>query len=188
MALSSTIYKAMLNISNLDRNDYREHQLTLARHPSETEERLMVRLVAYILFAQEGMNFADALSNEDEPDLWLKDLTGSVSLWIDVGMPSERSIRKACGRAGQVLVVTYGGTRAGYWWKENRELLLKCRNLTVLNLPEATTRALETWASRSMAFSCTLEAGQLWLINDEDTLAVEPVVLQRAEQGGLEFY
>ncbi len=97
MALKATIFKAELQIADMDRNYYRDHSLTLARHPSETDERLMVRLLVFALHAGEALSFGRGLSAEDEPDLWERDLTGSITTWIDVGLPDERRLRKACG-------------------------------------------------------------------------------------------
>ena len=99
MALKATVYKADLSISDLDRNYYHDHALTLAQHPSETDERMMVRLVAFALNASERLEFGKGLSNEEEPALWRKSLSGDVELWIDVGHPDERRLRKACGVA-----------------------------------------------------------------------------------------
>ena len=109
MAIKATIFKTELQVSDMDRGYYRDHTLTLARHPSETDERMMVRLLAFALHADEALLFGRGLSTDDEPDLWQKDLTGAVELWIDVGLPTEKDIRKACGRARQVVVYCYGG-------------------------------------------------------------------------------
>lgn len=181
MAISSTIYKADLQISNMDRHYYQNHQLTIAKHPSETEERLMVRLVAFALYSHDALSFGNGLSNKEEPDLWLKDLTGAIDLWIDVGMPDEREIRKACGLARQVVVVLYGGNRAELWWKQNQSILMKKRNLTIISLAEETTKKLESICSRKMQLNCTIEDGQVWLINDAATISIEPVVLHRLD-------
>ena len=105
MAIKSTIYKIDLQVSDMDRHYYQQHNLTLAKHPSETDERVMVRLLAFALYANESLIFGKGLSDEEEPDLWQKDLTGAIDLWIDVGLPSERDIRKAAGRSKQVVVV-----------------------------------------------------------------------------------
>lgn len=109
MALKSTIYKAELQIADMDRHYYADHALTVARHPSETDERMMVRIVAFALFAHERLEFCKGLSDVDEPDLWQKDLTGAIDVWIEAGQPDERRIAKAAGRAGQVTVIAYGG-------------------------------------------------------------------------------
>ena len=116
MALKSTIYKADCQISDIDRGYYQPHYLTIALHPSETEERMMVRLLAFVLNAHEHLQFSKGLSTDDEPDLWKKSLTGDIELWIDAGMPDEKRIRKASNRADKVIIYTYGG-RNNVWWK-----------------------------------------------------------------------
>jgi len=96
---------------------YQDHALTIARHPSETEERMMVRLLAFALNADGTLVFGAGLSADDEPDLWCKELTGNIQTWIDVGLPDEKRIRKACGRADSVFVYSYGGRAAQLWWE-----------------------------------------------------------------------
>lgn len=177
MALKSTIYKAELQIADMDRHYYATHSLTLARHPSETEERLMVRLMAFGLFAHERLVFGKGLSEDDEPDLWQKDLTDAIELWIDVGLPDEREIRKACGRAQQVVVVLYGGRVAEMWWEQNHRNLLKQHNLTVLNLPE--TSALAQACGRNMSISCTVQDGQVLLSHDTGSVDLTPIFLKK---------
>ena len=141
MALKATIYKAELSIADMDRNYYETHQLTLARHPSETDERMMVRLLAFARHANDALAFGKGLSSEDEPDLWQKDLTGVIDVWIDVGQPDEKRIRRACGRAGQVVVYTYGGRGADLWWGQTAEKVERATNLTVVNLSRSSHSA-----------------------------------------------
>ena len=128
MASNATVFKAVLQISDVDRGYYHDHALTLARHPSETDERMMVRLLAFVLHAHEALAFGRGLSTEDEPDLWQKDLTGAIELWIVVGQRDEKSIRQACGRAKQVFIYTYGGRGADLWWEQNRAKLVRLDN------------------------------------------------------------
>ena len=144
MALKSTIFKAELQIADLDRNYYQNHALTVARHPSETDERMMARILAFVLYADPALIFGKGLSSEDEPDLWRKDLTGAIELWIEVGLPDEKRIRRACGRARQVVVLTYGGRVADMWWQQNKAALQRQDNLAIINLA-----AEETPAGRS---------------------------------------
>lgn len=178
MALKATIYKAELQIADLDRSYYQNHTLTIARHPSETDERMMVRVIAFALNASDDLVFAKGLSSEDEPDLWLKDLTGAISQWIEVGQPDEKRIRRACGRAAQVMVLTYGGRVADLWWAQNAAALERNENLTVINLPTAQTKALAACALRNIQIQCTLQEGELWLIIDGEDLRITPTVLQ----------
>lgn len=176
MALKSTIYKAELNIANLDTHYYQQHSLTLARHPSETEERLMVRLIAFALFAHDALTFGKGLSDEDEPDLWQKDLTGAIELWIDVGLPDERKIRKACGRSEKVAIVLYGGRVADMWWEQNSKALLKLDNLSIINLPD--TEALTQACTRNMDVSCTMQDGTILVSHETGSFDVTPIVLK----------
>jgi len=180
MASNATIFKAMLQIADMDRNYYQDHALTLARHPSETDERMMARLLAFVRHAHEALVFGRGISAENEPDLWQKDLTGNIELWIEVGQPDEKEIRRACGRAQQVCLYTYGGRGADLWWTQNREKLERVGNLTVMNLPLDASRALAGLAQRSMQLQCTLQEGQIWLGNGNDVVQIELVALKQA--------
>lgn len=177
MALKSTIYKIDLQISDMDRNYYAQHSLTLAKHPSETDERLMVRLIGFTLYANEMLSFGKGLSDEDEPDLWQKDLTGAIQLWMDVGLPTEKDIRKACGKSAQVAVVLYGGRVADMWWDQNSKALLKLNNLTVINLPD--TQELSKTASRNLNISCTIQDGHILVSTDDGSFELLPIVLKQ---------
>ncbi|MEA5097509.1 MAG: YaeQ family protein [Burkholderiaceae bacterium] len=181
MALKATIFKATLQVSDMDRNHYQEHMLTLARHPSETDERMMVRLLAFACHADEALAFGKGLSADDEPDLWQKDLTGAIQLWIEVGQPDERRILKACGRAQQVVVICYGQA-ADVWWNQTASKLERARNLTVLRLPAACLPGLAQLAQRTMELQCTIQEGQIWLSGGEQTVTIEPTVWQASSR------
>jgi uncharacterized protein YaeQ len=176
MALKSTIYKAELQVSNMDSNYYAAHSLTLARHPSETEERLMVRLIAFAMFASDSLAFGKGLSDDEEPDLWQKDLTGAIERWVEVGLPDERVLRKASGRSNQVVLVLYGGRTADMWWDQNSKALLKLNNLTVINLPDTT--ALANAATRNMNISCTMQDNEMLVSHDAGSFTLLPTVLK----------
>jgi uncharacterized protein YaeQ len=173
MALKATIFKAELQIANMDRNYYRDHALTIARHPSETDERMMVRLLAFALNASDVLSFGKGLSADDEPDLWQKDLTGAIELWIDVGQPDDKRLRRACGRARQVLVYSYGGQGAAIWWDQVGSKLERSRNLTVMSVPAAASQALAQLARRTMQLNCTIQDGQIWLADAESRVQVD---------------
>ena len=173
MADKSTIFKANLQVADMDRAYYQEHALVLARHPSETNERLMVRILAFALNAHERLTFGRGLSTEDEADLFLNDLTGTPLLWIDVGLPDERLIRKACNRAERVVVYCYGGRTADVWIKQNLGALGKFRNLTVINLSQESTKALVELVQPSMKLHCTIQDGQVWLSDGEQSVQIE---------------
>ncbi|MFC5439551.1 YaeQ family protein [Rhodanobacter ginsenosidimutans] len=175
MALNSTIYKVELQISDMDRHYYATHALTLARHPSETEERLMVRLLAFALYADDRLEFGKGLSDEDEPALWRKAYTDEIELWIELGQPDESRIRKACGRSRQVVVISYAGNAAEIWWSKVGSALARNRNLTVLDIPAATVTELVALLQRGMRLQCLIQDGQLQLMNDTDAVAVDPV-------------
>ena len=180
MALKSTIYKIDLNIADMDRQYYAQHNLTLAKHPSETDERVMVRLIGFALYANEALIFGKGLSDDEEPDLWQKDLTGAIELWMDVGLPTEKDIRKACGRSRQVVVVIYGGRIADMWWESNSKGLLKLNNLTVINLSE--TQELAKLAAKSINIACTIQDSEILVSHDTGSFAISPVILKAASK------
>ena len=163
MALSSTIYKADLDISDMDRHYYANHALTLAMHPSENETRLMLRLLAFALHANEALSFTRGLCAEDEPDVWQKDLTGDIELWIEVGQPDERRLRKACGRARQVVVYNYSARAAAIWWDKSAKDFSRLNNLSVFVVDDASVEALEALAARTMRLSFTIQDGDVWV-------------------------
>jgi uncharacterized protein YaeQ len=177
MALKATIFKAQLGIADMDRSYYGDHAVTVARHPSETDERMLVRLIAFALHADADLGFGKGLSTDDEPDLWRKDLTGAIDLWIDVGLPDERRVRKACGRAGQVFVYCYGGRAVDLWWKQNAATLEGQRNLTVVNLLYESAAVLSQLAARSMDLRFTIQERQVWITDGEQTVEVELATL-----------
>lgn len=180
MASNATIFKATVQISDMDRHYYQDHALTLARHPSETDERMMVRLLAFMLHAHEALAFGRGLSSEEEPALWHKDLTGAIEHWIEVGQPDEKSIRQACGRAKQVCIYTYGGRAADQWWEKNLSALERLNNLSVMNLPLDSSRALAALAQPSMQLQCTIQDGQIWMGDGSNSAHVELTVLKGA--------
>ena len=183
MALSSTIYRADLEVSDLDRQVYGRHELRLARHPSETEERLMVRLVAFALHSDEALEFGRGLSAEGEPDLIRRDPTGSVDLWIEVGLPDERDVRKACGRAREVAVLAYGARRVENWWSDNAAAFIRQSNLRVLTLTGEETAALQTLAARTMSLTFTVQEQHVWLASATSTIELAPVCRTPAQSG-----
>ncbi len=170
MAIKSTVFKADLQISDMDRHYYQNHNLTLAQHPSETDERMMVRLLAFALNADENLAFGQGLSTDDDADLWQKDLTGAIEKWIDVGLPEEKLLRKACGRAPEVLLYCYGGRTVDIWWERNKKDLLKLDNLSVYVVPQEVSQLLAQMAQRTMQLSCTIQDGEIMLADDSHTL------------------
>lgn len=179
MALKATIFKADLQIADMDRHYYGDHALTIARHPSETDERMMVRVLAFALHAHEALSFGKGLSTDDEPDLWQKDLTGAIDLWIDVGQPDEKRILKACGRAARVVVYSYSST-SGIWWNQVGSKLERARNLSVMNIPSAASLDLAKLAQRTMQLHCTIQDGQMWLSNGDLTVQLDLASLKES--------
>ena len=177
MALKATIFKCDLSITDMDRNYFENHTLTLARHPSENDARLMVRLLAFMLFADEYLEFGKGLSTDEEPDLWLKDMTGAIDRWIYVGQLDERWLRKASGRSAQVAVICYGDRVADVWWEQNRASLEKLPNLTVYRLTSADLDALTALADRSMTLQCMIQDGEVLVTADHGVARITPSVL-----------
>ena len=177
MALKATICKAALQIADIDRNYYAEHALTLARHPSETDERMMVRLLAFALNAHQHLAFGKGLSDTDEPDLWQKDLTGAIEHWIEVGQPDDKRLLRAAGRAARVTVYAYGN-RAELWWAPLADRLERAKNLAVWRVPAPVVQALEQLAERSMQLQCTVQEGRLYFSNAVKTVQIELIALK----------
>ena len=180
MALKATIFKSSLQISDLDRDYYQAHALTLARHPSETDERMMVRLLVFARHASDTLAFSRGLSSVEEPDLWQHGPAGDIELWIDLGQPDEKRIRKACSQARQVGIYCYSGHSAVLWWERIGSRLGKLRNLTVINLPPPASQTLAGLAQRNMQLQCTIQDGQLWLGDADSIVEITPEIWQQA--------
>lgn len=174
MALKATVFKATLNIADMDRHYYADHQLTLAQHPSETDERMMVRLLAFVLHADEHLEFTRGLSTDDEPELWQKSLSDEIELWIELGLPDESRLRKACNRAKKVVLYTYGGRAVSLWWEKNHNKLSRFNNLTVIDLPQEGTEALAGLAERTMSLQCTIQDGEVGIGNENTLVTLTP--------------
>jgi len=174
MALKSTIFKAELSIADMDRGYYADHSLTLARHPSETDERMMMRLLAFALHADSRLEFGKGLCVDDEPDLWRKDLTGAIECWIDVGLPDEKWLKKACNRAEQVILFTYGGRAVEVWWAQIAGKLARMDNLGVYDVPYDASQALAALAARGMRLQCTIQDGHCFLTDGSQSIQIEP--------------
>jgi uncharacterized protein YaeQ len=177
MALKATIFKATLNIADMDRHYYGDHQLTLARHPSETDERMMIRLLAFVQNASEHLVFTKGISTDDEPDLWQKSLSDEIELWIEVGLPDESRLRKACNRAEKVILYTYGGRAVPLWWEKIQGKVSRFSNLTIIDLPQESTEALATLADRNMSLQCTIQDGEIGIGNENELVTIVPEAL-----------
>lgn len=176
MALKSTIFKLELEVSDINQNLYQTYSLTIAQHPSENDERMIVRILLFTLHADEALSFTKGLSSEDEPALWKLDLTNHIEIWIDQGQPDEDRIRKACNRAGQVFIYTYNQRSATVWWKQIKNKLSRFDNLTVIHLADDISQVLARFAQRNMQLQCTIQDDQILLSNSDECIAVEEVI------------
>jgi uncharacterized protein YaeQ len=182
MAIKSTIFKANLQIADMDRALYATHQLTLARHPSETDERMMVRLLAFALNVPAddhdgALVFGRGISDTDEPDLWQHSLAGELRQWIEVGQPDDRRLVRAGGRAERVTLYVYSNA-APIWWAGVQSKVARLSNLAVWQLPAAQSQELAALAERSMQLQVTVQDGQLWVGNGQRSVEVQPQVLK----------
>jgi len=181
MALKATIFKAQLQVADMDRHHYADHAVTLARHPSETDERMMVRLLAYALHVPaDGENgtleIAKGLWDPDEPELWHKDLTGQIVQWIDVGQPDERRLMKASGRAERVTVLGYSAS-VPIWWSGIATKITRARNIAVWQIAASESQALAELAERSMQLQVTVQDGTVWISNGNRSVEITPLRL-----------
>ena len=176
MALKSTVFKADLQLADLDRHHFGDYALTIAQHPSETMERVMIRLLAFALYASEDLRFGRGLSNEDDASLWEIDPGGVTRLWIDLGLPDETRIKKACSRADRAVVMTYGGRASDLWWQQNANTLSRYKNLSVIQISPEDSDTLVAIANRTMKLSWTIQEGMVYLAE----AAVTPRVLMSA--------
>ena len=183
MAIKSTIFKASLQIADIDHAYYADHALTLARHPSETDERMMVRLCALAFQAYKlqsvchgdaTLAFGAGLSDPNEPDAWLRDFTGQTRLWIEVGQPEDKPLLKACGKADEVVLYCFNHA-AEVWWRTMENKLSRPKNLSVFRVPTLASQALIPLAQRSMQLQATIQEGALMLSDGSTTVDIEPI-------------
>lgn len=183
MALKSTVFKANLQIADIDHGYYADHALTLARHPSETDERMLVRLVALALQAHQlqdickgdgTLAFGAGLSDPDEPDVWLRDFTGRTRLWIEVGQPEEKPLAKACSKADAVVLYCFSHA-ADIWWKSMESKISRLGNLSVFRIPASVSQSLASLAQRSMQLQATVQESVLSLGDSNQSIDIEPL-------------
>jgi|TARA_B110000902_G_C14293723_1_gene582225 uncharacterized protein YaeQ len=173
MAQSATIFKADIQISDMDRNYYASHNLTIARHPSETDLRMMLRLLAFTIHADEQLQFTKGISTDDEPDLWNKSLSGEIDLWIDLGTPGEKRIKKACGLSKKVALYTYYSRSATVWWDKNKNTLQRFNNLAVYFISDECAQQLTSLAQRKMQLQVTVQDGDVYFGDASNNIAIE---------------
>ena len=170
MTLSATIHRCTLQVSDLDRGYYQTHQLTIARHPSETDERMMVRVLAFALNADDGLSFTRGLSRDDEPELWQRSLSDEILLWIEIGQPDEKRIKKACSRSDRVVIYCHQHRAATVWWKQIADRIKRFDQLSVFKLPDGISAQLAALAQRNMDLQCTVQDAEIWLSNESDNI------------------
>jgi uncharacterized protein YaeQ len=172
MAIKSTVFKAQLTVSDLNRNYYADHALVLARHPSETDLRMMLRVVAFALNAHERLQFAKGLADADEPDLWQMDLTGQIEHWIELGHPTEKRLRQSCGKSRQVSVYSYQRGGAALWFDTIKDTAARFEHLKIFHFGVPDEAAFAPFVDRSMTLNCMIEDDQVLLSNDAGSLTV----------------
>ena len=158
----------------MDSHYYEEHSLTIAKHPSESDLRLMIRLVTFALNASEKLEFTKGISQDDEPDVWAKDLSGDIDLWIDIGQPDEKRMRKACGRSQETIIYNYLEGSALSWRKQTEKSFTRFKNLSVNFLK--VEGDLESLAQRGMDLQCNISDGELTLIADDKSVLIHTEV------------
>lgn len=178
MAAKSTVLKAELTISDMNRHHYETYQLTVAQHPSETDERTMVRIVAFALHASESLSFTKGISTEDEPDIWDKDLTDHITTWIDLGQPDEKRIRKACGRAEAVYIYTYQPRNAGPWWIKHGDDLARFDKLNVISIDTVSATTLADLCDRNMSLQCSIQEDGVYLSSESKEVELKVTVVK----------
>lgn len=174
MALKATIYKTDITISDMDRGYYNSHSLTIAQHPSETIERMMLRIAVFALHAGEYMAFTRGISDDEEPDLWQKNFSDEIEQWIELGEPDEKRLRKACGRAATVWLYSYGGNSADMWWQGMEGKVGRFEHLNIFRVDSATLAELAALCERSMQLNATVQDGTLWLSSEKGSVAFTP--------------
>ncbi len=180
MAQNATIYKVELSVADMDRHYYETHNLTVAKHPSETDERLMVRLLAFALNAHAQLEFTKGISTDDEPDIWQKSLSGEHELWVALGLPGEKVVRQSCGKAGEMIIYCYGGNTAEMWWEKTRNSTTRFDNLRVINFSKTDTTALEKLAGRMMKLQVNIQDGDVMVSDGDSAVAITPAKWKNA--------
>ena len=178
MALNATIHKVELSLADMDTHRYENYALTVAQHPSETAERVMVRVLAYAMFAQEHLTFGRGLSTDEDADLQVLDLTGALHTAVLVGLPEEKLIRQFCGRASEVMIVSFGRARQEAWWRRNASALRQLAPLTVYRLAPEPTEALAELLRRSVRLSVSVQDGEYLCSSADGAVSIAPELLK----------
>ncbi len=185
MAIKSTIFKVNLNISDMNRNYYQEHAFTLARHPSETDVRMLVRIIVFALNAHEHLQFTKGLGSAEEPDIWEVDLTGQVQHWIDLGQPNEKRIRQSCSKASRVSIYTYASHKnnVAHWYETVKETALRFEHLQVSYLTVGDQAGVEKFIDRTMNLNCMIQSDEVMVADEKNSLTIQTGILQERRRG-----
>ena len=173
MALSSTIFKVQLDLSDLNRNHYQSYKLTLARHPSENDQRMMLRLIAFALFADEQLAFTKGISTTEEPDLWIKNYSGEIELWIDLGLPDEKRIRQAHSLAKNVVIFAYGDKSLITWRQQLDASIKRFPSLKIFHINDDDLKQLAGLAHKNMQLHCSIQDNEVFVGNDSQSLQIK---------------
>jgi len=173
MALTASIYKALINLSNLDTHQYEDFNLTLAKHPSENEDRMMFRVLAFLYCAHEKLEFTKGLSNVDEPELWQKDYSGEIVHWIELGLPDEKRIRQSCAKSKKVTIFTYHPRKSHEWFEKIKGKFASNDKLHIYNLEVVENGPLDQIVNKSMNLSCMIEEDLMHLSDDQHRIGIK---------------
>jgi uncharacterized protein YaeQ len=180
VALKASVFRLKLQLADLDRQRYQDFPLTLARHPSETDARMMLRVLAFALHADDRLAFGRGISTDEDPDLWLKNLDGTIDSWIELGTPDPERLKRACGRAAHVVLYAYGDRAVPVWWKRHQAALERLARLSVMQVEDGAMQALANAFEPGMELQCTISEGEAMLSWDEGSLTVAPLLLKAA--------
>ena len=178
MAIGATIYKATINVCDLRRHYYVEHSLTVACHPSETEQRMMLRLLSFALYADADLVLGKGLSSSDEPDLWQHNPNGTIDKWIDLGQPDLKQIKRACSKSAMVVVFCYGDSVIENWWNKNEQQLTGFNNLQVLHINTNDYNALKTFVAKNISITVNIDEDTIFLTNESNNMNFQAMQLK----------
>jgi len=179
MAIKATIFKAQIQLADMDRHVYTDDiSLTIARHPSETDERMMIRVLALVMGWPKDqmagtMELAKDMWDTDEPALWHKNYVNEIVHWVDVGQPDDKRLMKACGRANRVTLWVFHSS-TDVWWNTIANKLTRADKLTVWQVPSEQSLELSKMAARSMQLQFTVQDGSIWIANGKDSVEIHP--------------
>lgn len=173
MAISASIYKVDINLSNFNTHFYQDYNLTMAKHPSENESRMMFRLLAYLYCSQENLEFTKGLSATEEPEIWEKDYSGDIVHWIEIGIPDEKRIRQACGKSQKVSIFTYHPKKAVEWYEKIKSKLIGNKKVDIFHFNIIENGPVDKFVEKGMRLSCTIEDNLMHLGNDDERICIE---------------